>query len=95
MIDLRWLAGGLVFGMLIGTVLVPPTRKQMAVPSPSDTSIYHTDTGCVRFTSVEVPCVAETDSLNVIASLSKTQWSTSLPSFGVASLFSPSSSVSA
>jgi len=95
MIELPWLAGGLVFGLLIATVLVPPRRKQMAVPSPSDTSVYHTDTGCVRFASIEVPCAAETDSLNLLASLSKTQWQTSLPSFGGLLPFSHSSSGSA
>lgn len=77
MIELRWLVAGLVIGLLIATVLIPPTRKQMSVPSPADRSLYHTDTGCVRFTADEVPCVAEADSLNLIASLAKKQWSTS------------------
>lgn len=80
MIELRWLVVGLVAGLLIATVFVPPTRKKMAVPSPSDTSIYHTDTGCVRFAAEEVPCVEGADSLNALASLAKTQWSTSLTS---------------
>ena len=82
MIELRWLVAGLVSGLLIATVLVPPTRKKLSVPSPADNSIYHTDTGCVRFTAVEVPCSAETDSLNLLASVAKTQqqWSTSLTS---------------
>ena len=83
MIELRWLVAGLVVGLLIATVLVPPTRKKMSVPSPADRSIYHTDTGCVRFTAVEVPCVQGADSLNALASaasLAKKQWSTSLTS---------------
>lgn len=81
MIELRWLVAGLVSGLLIATVLVPPTRKKMSVPSPADNSVYHTDTGCVRFSAIEVPCSAETDSLNLLASaasLAKKQWSTSL-----------------
>ena len=82
MIELRWLVGGLVSGLLIATVLVPPTRKKLSVPSPADNSIYHTDTGCVRFTAVEVPCTADSDSMNLLASLAKKQqeWSTSLTS---------------
>ena len=80
MIELRWLVAGLVVGLLIATVLVPPTRKKLSVPSPADRSVYHTDTGCVRFTAVEVPCVEGADSLNALASLAKKQWSTSLTS---------------
>lgn len=92
MIQLRWLVAGLVVGLLIATVLVPPTRKKMSVPSPADNSIYHTDTGCVRFTAVEVPCTAESDSLNLLASVAKKQWSTSLTSSIVHPPSSPSSS---
>ena len=80
MFELRWIVAGLVTGLLIATVLVPPTRKKMAVPSPNDQGVYHTDTGCVRFTAVEVPCVDGADSLNALASLTKKQWSTSLTS---------------
>lgn len=68
MLELRWIVVGIVSGMLLSTVLIPPTRKTKSVPSPHDTSVYHTDTGCVRFTAVEVPCVAEADSLNLLAS---------------------------
>jgi hypothetical protein len=83
MIALRWLVAGLVVGLLIATVLVPPARKTLAVPTPSDRSVFHTDTGCVRFMADEVPCGAEADSLNslaAVASVAKTQWSTSLMS---------------
>jgi hypothetical protein len=68
MLELRWIAVGIVTGMLLSTVFIPPTRKTKTVPSPHDNSVYHTDTGCVRFTAVEVPCVAEPDSLNLLAS---------------------------
>ena len=80
MIELRWLVAGLVIGLLIATVIVPPTRKKLSVPSPADRSVFHTETGCVRFTAVEVPCVEGADSLNALASLAKKQWSTSLTS---------------
>lgn len=68
MLELRWIVVGLVTGMLLSTVLIPPTRKTKSVPSPHDNGVYHTETGCVRFTAVEVPCVAEPDSLNLLAS---------------------------
>lgn len=73
MIQLRWLVAGIVFGLLIDAVIIPPTRAKRTLPQPNDSSVYHTDTGCVRFTSVEVPCSAEPTSLNLLASLSKTQ----------------------
>ena len=71
MIELRWLSAGLIFGLLVSTVLIPPTRKQIKVPQPNDNSVYHTVTGCVRFAATEVPCVQGADSLNLLASLSK------------------------
>jgi len=73
MIDLRWFVAGLIIGMLLSTVFVPPTRKLKSVPAPNDSSVYHTDTGCVRFVSEEVPCVEGADSLNLLASLGKKQ----------------------
>jgi hypothetical protein len=68
MIELKWMVGGLIFGLLVSTVVIPPTRKKITVPQPNDSSIYHTDTGCVRFDAIEVPCVYEADSLNLLAS---------------------------
>lgn len=67
MIQLKWLVAGLIFGLLVSTVVIPPTRKKITIPQPNDASIYHTDTGCVRFDAVEVPCVQEADSLNLLA----------------------------
>lgn len=67
MIELKWLVAGLIFGLLLSTVIIPPTRKKKAVPQPHDSSVYHTDTGCVRFEAIEVPCVQEADSLNLLA----------------------------
>jgi len=73
MLQLGWLAAGIIVGMLISTVLVPPYRKEKGLPQPHDDSVFHTDVGCVRFASVEVPCTAEPDSLNLLESLRKTQ----------------------
>jgi hypothetical protein len=73
MIDIRWFVAGLILGMLMSTVFIPPTRKLKSVPSPNDSSVYHTDTGCIRFVSEEVPCVQGADSLNLLASLGTKQ----------------------
>jgi len=71
MIQFPWVVAGVIIGMLISTILIPPTRKQSTLPQPHDSSVYTTDSGCVRFESMEVPCTEEPDSLNLIASLSK------------------------
>jgi hypothetical protein len=71
MIQIIWVAAGVILGMLISTILIPPSRKVSAVPRPNDTGLYHTDTGCVRIQSIEVPCGQESDSFNLIASLTK------------------------
>ena len=71
MLELPWGVAGMITGLLIATVLIPPTRKTKHVPQPNDRSVFHTDTGCVRFTSIEVPCVEDADSLNLLASLHK------------------------
>ena len=71
MFHLAWIAAGVIIGMLIACIVIPTTRKQVAVPSPHDTGVFHTDTGCVRTNAIEVPCGAESDSFNLLASLSK------------------------
>lgn len=68
MLELRWVAAGIIVGMLISTVFIPPTRKDVRLPQPHDANVYHTDVGCVRFESEEVPCVEGADSLNLLAS---------------------------
>lgn len=68
MLQLKWAVAGLIIGMLISTVFIPPTRKETQVPVPNDSSIYHTSTGCVQIESTEVPCGDEADSLNLLAS---------------------------
>jgi hypothetical protein len=73
MLDLLWLVSGLIVGMLLATVFIPPTRNKKVLPSPFDPNTYHTDTGCVRFVSEEVPCTQEADSLNLLASVATKQ----------------------
>jgi hypothetical protein len=68
MIDAKWIVIGVLTGLMIGCVFVPPTRKKTGVPQPGHSEVFHTDTGCVRFESTEVPCTAEPDSLNLLAS---------------------------
>ena len=68
MFELRWVVAGVILGMLLATVIAPPTRKIKVLPQPHDTSTFHVDSGCVRFVSEEVPCTAEPDSLNLLAS---------------------------
>jgi hypothetical protein len=68
MLDARWIVAGAIVGMLISTVLVPPNRRVKVLPTPADASPFHVDSGCVRFIAEEVPCTAEPDSLNLLAS---------------------------
>jgi hypothetical protein len=68
MFALNWFIGGLVSGMIISAVFVPPTRIESKVPTPNDNTIYKTATGCVKVKTTEVPCVEDFDSLNLIAS---------------------------
>ena len=71
MFQVVWIAAGAIVGMLIACIVIPPTRKHVSVPTPYDTGIFHTDTGCIRTHAIEVPCGAEADSFNLLASLSK------------------------
>jgi hypothetical protein len=67
MLDARWVVAGAIVGMLISTVLIPPARRVKVLPSPTDSSPFHVDSGCVRFVSEEVPCTADPTSLNLLA----------------------------
>jgi hypothetical protein len=71
MLRFDWIIAGIITGMLIACVMVPPTRKEVSLPQPYDKNTYHTETGCVRVASTEVPCGQEADSLNLIASMTK------------------------
>jgi hypothetical protein len=67
MIQALWVIAGVIVGMLISCVITPPTRKEVTVPTPHDTGVFHTDTGCIRVNSVEVPCGDESGSFNLLA----------------------------
>jgi hypothetical protein len=71
MFQVVWIAAGAIVGMLIACIVIPPSRKQVSVPTPYDRDIFHTDTGCIRTHAIEVPCGQEADSFNLLASLSK------------------------
>ena len=63
-----WLFVGILTGLLIVSVFVPPNKKQLEMPSVGDNSIFHTKSGCVRFKSEEVECDGTQGSLNLLAS---------------------------
>ena len=67
MFEIRWIVAGVIVGMLISTVIVPPNRKIKQLPQPYDMSQFQVDSGCVRFVSEEVPCTQEPESLNLLA----------------------------
>ena len=68
MIDLFWAFVGILTGLLVVSIFVPPNLKDKQLPTPGDNTVFRTDSGCVRFTSEEVPCSDDAKSLNFIAS---------------------------
>lgn len=68
MIELPWVLAGVIVGLLASTIVIPPTRKTPSLPAPNDKGLFHTKAGCVRFEAEEVPCGAEPESLNLLAS---------------------------
>jgi hypothetical protein len=68
MINLFWLFIGILAGLLVVSVFIPPNHKENEVPVPNDDSVFHTKTGCVKFKSTEVECSDDAKSLNFIAS---------------------------
>ena len=67
MISLLWLFVGTLVGMLIVSVFSPPPRDEKGVPTPNSKHTFHTNTGCVKFKPVEVPCDGKQTSLNLVA----------------------------
>jgi len=67
MISLLWLFVGTIVGMLIVAVFSPPPRDEKSVPTPESKQPFHTNTGCVKFKAVEVPCDGKQTSLNLVA----------------------------
>lgn len=64
--SLPYLFVGALVGVVISAVMAPPTRTVRHAPTPHDDTTYKLDTGCVRVQASEVPCTAETDSLNLL-----------------------------
>jgi hypothetical protein len=68
MIELFWVFVGILTGLMVVSIFVPPNLKDKQLPVPGDTSVFRTENGCVRFLSEEVPCSTDAKSLNFIAS---------------------------
>ena len=66
---------GFLGGMVVCSVFVPPTLLHKVLPDPSNPGIVFknpkVDNGFFQVKSVEVPCTAETDSLNLMSMLHK------------------------
>ena len=71
MIDFFWLFVGILTGLLITSVFIPPPRKINGLPMPNAENVFHTDVGCVKFITKEVECGPNATSLNLVASQNK------------------------
>lgn len=71
MFSVFWLFVGFLTGLTISAVFTPPTRDIPQVPTPDSNNLLHTGSGCVKFTTKEVPCGKDSTSLNFIASQHK------------------------
>lgn len=70
MFSILWLFAGFLTGLLIAVVFTPPLRSVPGLPTPYDVKPMHTESGCVKFKTIKVPC-ANATSLNFIASQHK------------------------
>ncbi len=70
MIDLTWLFIGSLFGLLVISVF-SSTKSVREIPSPDESKVYQTDTGCVKFKTTNVHCTSDVVSLNLLASQHK------------------------
>lgn len=71
MLSATWIFIGILVGLLVVAVFEPPIRKDPHLPIPNHAEKLHTDNGCVKFTTKEVPCTNEATSLNLVASQHK------------------------
>ena len=62
-VSLIWLFVGVLVGLLLSAVFVPPPRKDAQLPTPFSNSVYHTPMGCVKFRTRRVPCSESAGSL--------------------------------
>lgn len=65
---MMWTFAGVLMGMLMAVVFIPPVRELPGVPTPDKSTAFFTKTGCVKFKATEVPCSSDSKSLNFIAS---------------------------
>ena len=65
---MMWTFAGVIMGMLMAVVFIPPVRELPGVPTPDKSTAFFTKTGCVKFKATEVPCSGDSKSLNFIAS---------------------------
>ena len=56
MFSIFWLFVGFLTGLTISAVFIPPTRDSHQVPTPNSNNLLYTGTGCVKFSTNEVPC---------------------------------------
>ena len=68
MISLLWVFVGVITGLLMVSVFIPPVREVQDVPTPDKSNVFFTKTGCVKFKPKEVACSSDSKSLNFIAS---------------------------
>jgi len=66
MLSLPFLFMGVLTGLFIVCVFDPAKRMIQTVPTPQDTDVFHTKSGCVRIKADAVPCSKSAVSLNVL-----------------------------
>jgi ribosomal protein L27 len=63
MIDTFWVFVGVLTGLLVVSVFVPPNHTDNELPTPNDDTVFHTKSGCVKFKAEEVECTGDAKSL--------------------------------
>ncbi len=75
MFDPWYVFAGLLFGLVVTTVFVPPTMNTKMMPDPAKPNMVFknpkVDNGFFTIRSIEVPCTGEVDSLNLMSMLHK------------------------
>jgi len=66
MLSMPWIFAGAITGLLIVSIFKPPKRQIPIVPTPDDTGLYHTKTGCINIQADEVGCSPNAVSLNIL-----------------------------
>lgn len=66
---------GFLFGLVVTSVFVPPNMNRKMLPDPKHPELIYknpkVENGFFSIRSIEVPCTAETDSLNILSTLHK------------------------